>query len=78
MSYIPTLAAQLCEKIEANNKQMEELKQQLAGQIKEANLTGAPYSNAESTLSDMEKLSAQIEVDYRRLELETIWAPEVS
>lgn len=78
MPYTPDIAIRLIEKITANNKLLEELKQKLAGQIKEANLTGTPYSNSESILSDMEKLSAQIEADFRHLELETFEAPEVA
>ncbi len=78
MPYTPDIAIRLLEKITANNKQMEELKQKISQQIRAANLTGAPFSDAEDTLSEMDKFSLQIQVDYERLMLETSEAPEVA
>ncbi|MDD5474333.1 MAG: hypothetical protein PHU34_09340 [Candidatus Methanoperedens sp.] len=81
MPFTPDLAAKLYEKITANIKLMEELKLKISEQIRESNRTGAQLSNskvAQDTFLDIERISAQLETDYKRLEVESSWSPEVS
>jgi hypothetical protein len=78
MPFTPDLATKLVEKITANTELMEQLRSKIFEQIKESNRTGVPYSKAEDTLAEMEKVSSRIEIDYKHLEAETLWAPEVA